>query len=179
VSFAVTATAMAFVRQAHLVPLGRSALSFVGPARFIHTSPAAAAKRWKNKSELPFSNELSNPVSVVYGGFEKAENGYIYDLKPFKVSVKKYHVYDWCGCGMAHSQPLCDMTCQNRYKKKMIKGGPVKYIAPEDKDVWFCNCKQTHNRPFCDGSHRTNEKVLDAKPDGKVPLWEPRQATKK
>ena len=35
-----------------------------------------------------------------------------------------------------------------------LKGGPVRYIAPETKDVWFCNCKQTENRPFCDGSHR-------------------------
>ena len=30
--------------------------------------------------------------------------------------------------------------------KRMIKGGPVKYIAPEDREVWFCNCKQTKHR---------------------------------
>ena len=34
-------------------------------------------------------------------------------------------------------------SCENLWLKKVIKGGPVRYIAPETKDVWFCNCKQT------------------------------------
>ena len=38
--------------------------------------------------------------------------------------------------------------------KRMIKGGPVKYIAPEDREVWFCNCKQTKHR---DGFNRDSD----------------------
>merc|ERR1711862_845710 len=63
--------------------------------------------------------------------------------------------YNWCGCGMARTeQPLCDFACQNLYLKRILKGGPVKYVAPETKDVWFCNCKQTKSKPFCDGSRK-------------------------
>ena len=31
---------------------------------------------------------------------------------------------------------------------------PTKYIAKENKTVYFCNCKQTKNRPFCDNTHK-------------------------
>ncbi len=42
------------------------------------------------------------------------EKGFIYDRKPFRVSVEKYRVYDWCACGMGHMQPFCDGTCKNK-----------------------------------------------------------------
>jgi CDGSH-type Zn-finger protein len=58
--------------------------------------------------------------------------------------------------------------------KRVIKAGPVKYIAPEDRDVWFCNCKQTKNRPFCDGSHRSEE-IQEARIPAKFEMWEPRE----
>lgn len=86
--------------------------------------------------------------------------------------MKKYHLYEWCGCGLSHQQPFCDKTHLNRYIAKYVRGGPVKYIAPEDKDIWFCNCKQTNNRPFCDGTHRSEE-VQESTPDGKFNIWEP------
>ena len=129
---------------------------------------------------MPFQSELRNPVSVIYGDNPEVKhvgdvtaNGYIYDKKPFKVSVRKYHVYDWCGCGLSKQQPFCDGTHNSKYIKKWVTGGPVRYIAPEDNDIWFCNCKQTKNRPFCDGSHRSDE-VKQSRPDGKFDIWEPR-----
>ena len=98
--------------------------------------------------------------------------GYLFDKKPFKVNVKKYHLYTWCGCGRGHSQPFCDATCKNKYMRKNIIGGPITYIAPEDKEVWFCMCKRTEHRPFCDGSHRDPE-IQNTRIDGKVELFEP------
>ena len=124
------------------------------------TSLAQFPKRWREKSEPPFKSEFQNPVAEVYGGAEswpEDQYGLIYDKKPFKVNVKKYHLYKWCGCGRSHSQPFCDTTCQNKYWKRNIVGGPVTYIAPEDKEVWFCQCKRTKHRPFCDGAHRSEE----------------------
>ena len=61
------------------------------------------------------------------------------------------------------------------YYKRFYKGGPVKYIAPEDKDIWFCNCKQTKNRPFCDGTHRSPE-IQELKVDGMFDIWEPKKS---
>ena len=87
-------------------------------------------------TEPPFQQHLKNPVEVVYGGAEKwpkDEFGKLYDKKPFKVSVTKYHLYKWCGCGLSHSQPFCDETCSSPYSKKILVGGPVTYIAPEDQ----------------------------------------------
>ena len=98
--------------------------------------------------------------------------GTLYDKKPSKVSVKKYHLYKWCGCGRSHSQPFCDTTCKNIYWKKNIIGGPITYIAPEDKDIWFCLCKRTQHRPFCDGSHR-DEEIQAMKVEGKIEMFEP------
>ena len=43
---------------------------------------------------------------------------------------------------------LLDYEPLFRQMKRMVKGGPVKYIAPEDREVWFCNCKQTKHRYF-------------------------------
>ena len=109
----------------------------------IHTSVVnKMARRW-NK-EIAFQSELRNPVEVVYGGDKKAPDdvGVVFDKKPFKVAVKKYHLYTWCGCGRSHSQPFCDGTHANPQLKRIIRGGPVKYIAPQDKEIWFCMCKQ-------------------------------------
>ena len=113
--------------------------------RNFHSSNISSVpKRWSGKSQPPFQNELKNPVEVVYGGAEKWPKdvfGKLYDKKPFKVSVKKYHLYKWCGCGWSHSQPFCDETCTDVYYKSVIEGGSITYIAPADRDVWFCNCK--------------------------------------
>ena len=57
--------------------------------------------------------------------------------------------------------------------KAAVKGGPVKYVAPEDKDIWFCNCKQTKNRPFCDGTHREQWIQDEAIPGKFEEIWEP------
>ena len=161
---------------------------------FQTTTSVTFPKRWKEKSEVPFQSELTNPVAEVYGPTESwPENevrktlftfslvltsffpfqfGYLFDKKPFKVNVKKYHLYTWCGCGRGHSQPFCDATCKNKYMRKNIVGGPITYIAPEDREVWFCMCKRTQHRPFCDGSHRDPE-IQNTKIDGKLELWEP------
>ena len=138
---------------------------------------ALNARRWQK--ELAFQSELKNPAAKVYGSevSDPDSKGFVFDKKPFKVSVKKYHLYEWCGCGRSHSQPFCDHTCQNNQLSKVIFSGPVKYIAPEDRDVWFCMCKQTNNRPFCDGSHR-NPEIQEMRIDGKFNLWEPKSDEK-
>ena len=58
------------------------------------------------------------------------------------------------------------------FYRELIKGGPVKYVAPEDRDVWFCMCKHTSHRPFCDGSHRHPD-IQELKLEGKFNLWDP------
>ena len=115
---------------------------------FIHTTNSnEMARRWQK--EIAFQSELKNPVEVVFGSEKKAPDdvGAPADKKPFKVSVKKYHLYKWCGCGKSHNQPFCDGTHSNFYMKNKVKGGPVTYIAPEDRDIWFCNCKQVSSYP--------------------------------
>ena len=93
--------------------------------------------------------------------------------------VVKYGRYTWCGCGLARTeQPLCDKTCMNLNMAKLVKTGPVEYVAPKDGEVWFCNCKQTNNRPFCDGSHRSEE-VQNHRFDHRPQFWEPRVSRKK
>ena len=124
----------------------------------IHISAAnQMARRWKK--EISFQSELTNPVEIVYGSEKKAPDdvGEVYDKKPFKINVKKYHLYTWCGCGRSHSQPFCDGTHGHIAMKKIIKGGPVKYIAPEDREIWFCMCKQVRYHIYiCTNYRRLN-----------------------
>merc|ERR1711971_246360 len=138
---------------------------------------ALCAKRWKEKSVPAYTSRFSNPVREVAG--MKAplpdKTDQMYDLKPHKLKVEKHGRYLWCGCGLARTaQPLCDGTCQNLNMRKLVKTGPVEYVAPETKEVWFCNCKQTNNRPFCDGSHRS-EDVQNHRFDNRPQFWEPRK----
>jgi len=147
-------------------------------ARLFSCSTLLAAKRWREKSVPTYKSKLRNPVAEVAPRQvrEEAENGLPYDRKPFKVRVQKFHEYTWCGCGWARTaQPFCDGACQCQMYKKIMKGGPVKYIAPETQDVWFCNCKQTTNRPFCDGTHRSDEiQAMKFGSGVSVQLWEPK-----
>jgi len=141
--------------------------------RAVSTSPWLLAKRWKNKTKRDYEHEFDNPVAEVAGMDVYPEKGYIVDKKPFKMKVEKYVEYVWCGCGYGRTrQPLCDQSCECRFLGKVIRGGPVRYIAPETKEVWFCNCKQTGSRPFCDGTHRSAE-VQEARLDYTRELWEP------
>ena len=128
-------------------------------SHYLHSSPALAAKRWKEKTRAEFTSEFGNPVRAVSGPGVMAapppDTGHVYDNKPQAVTVREGCSYTWCGCGMARTaQPFCDLTCQNLYMKKIIKGGPVAYIATETKEVWFCNCKQTRHRPCNPGAHQ-------------------------
>ena len=156
------------------------------PRLQLHTSPAAEAKRWQEKSKPEYAAEFRNPVRdhrvVSMKGMKLnapiPENGHIYDLKPKAVTVKAGCSYTWCGCGLARTeQPFCDLTCQNLYLEKVIKGGPVPYIATETKEVWFCNCKQSGHKPFCDGTHRSEE-VQTHRFDSNRELFEPRAKRK-
>lgn len=145
-------------------------------SRLFSISSAQLAKRWREKNTASFQSELRNPVAEVEPPQVgvAAENGTPYDNKPFKLRVEKYHEYVWCGCGWARtSQPLCDGACECWMNRKIVKGGPVRYIAPKTQDIWLCNCKQTKNRPFCDGSHRSAE-VQEHRFDAAKQLWEPR-----
>jgi len=141
----------------------------------LHTTSMLPAKRWKDKSSISFTSEFYNPVREVAGmDAPPPEKGHIYDIKPHRVSVRAGCSYLWCGCGMARTQqPYCDLTCKSLMVRKVVKGGPVRYIAPETKELWLCNCKQTNNAPFCDGTHRSDE-VQTARLDGIRQLWEPR-----
>jgi len=120
-----------------------------------------------------YEKEFHNPVRQVAGLKANPEKGYLVDKKPVKIRVEKYNDYYWCGCGYGKTcQPFCDHSCEQPWLKKVIKGGPVRYIAPETKDIWFCMCKQSENRPFCDGTHRSEE-VQSSRIDINSQLWEP------
>jgi len=141
----------------------------------LHTTTFLPARRWKDKSTPSYTAEFTNPVREVAGmQAPPPEKGRIYDNKPHKMTVRAGCSYTWCGCGMGRTeQPLCDLACTALCFRKVIKGGPVRYIATETKEVWFCNCKQTNNKPFCDGTHRCDE-VQENRFDGNKQLWEPR-----
>jgi len=141
----------------------------------LHTTAMLPAKRWKDKSTASFTSEFSNPVREVAGmEAPPPEKGFIYDTKPHRVTVQAGCSYTWCGCGLARTQqPYCDLACKNLMSRKIVKGGPVRYIAPETKDLWLCNCKQTNNAPFCDGTHRSDE-IQESRLDSHRQLWEPR-----
>jgi len=145
------------------------------PLRCVHSSAVRTAKRWKDKTIQKYTKDFINPVKEVAGmKAPNPEKGIPYDNKPFKVRVEQHCKYLWCGCGLARTQqPFCDLSCQNLFMEKLVKTGPVEYIAPETKDIWLCNCKQTENRPFCDGSHRTDD-IQEHRFDGPRQLWEPR-----
>jgi len=141
-----------------------------------HTSAVAFARRWQDKTTPNYTKEFYNPVREVVGTeVPPVEKGHIYDNKPHRVTVNAGCSYTWCGCGLARTeQPYCDLTCQNLWLAKIMKGGPIRYIAPETKDLWLCNCKQTDHPPFCDGTHRSEE-VQSSRFDGNKQLWEPRR----
>ena len=64
-------------------------------------------------------------------------------IKP--ASIRELFLFELLGF---HLSNLLRFELLFRQIRKMIKGGPVKYIAPEDREVWFCNCKQTKHRYF-------------------------------
>jgi len=67
----------------------------------------------RRRTDMPPSALLKNPVVAVFDE-PSPQKGFVYDKKPFKLKVEKHRVYDWCGCGLSHSQPLCDGTHLNR-----------------------------------------------------------------
>ena len=67
---------------------------------------------------------------------------------PYKIFVEKGKTYSWCTCGVSIKQPFCDGSHRKDGKFKSLK-----YLAIEDKYVFFCGCRQTNSPPFCDGSH--------------------------
>ncbi|XP_037823171.1 CDGSH iron-sulfur domain-containing protein 3, mitochondrial [Lucilia sericata] len=82
----------------------------------------------------------------------QAENGAIFDKKPFKIHLDQNKVYSWCLCGKSKSQPICDGTHKNEFLK--IKLRPIRFKVEKTGDYWLCNCKHTKHRPFCDGTHK-------------------------
>jgi CDGSH-type Zn-finger protein len=57
--------------------------------------------------------------------------------EPFPVKVEEGKSYFWCSCGQSTKQPLCDGS------HKGTSFLPLKYVATENKDIYFCGCKQT------------------------------------
>ncbi|XP_017476466.1 PREDICTED: CDGSH iron-sulfur domain-containing protein 3, mitochondrial isoform X2 [Rhagoletis zephyria] len=82
----------------------------------------------------------------------QAENGAIFDKKPFKIHLEANKIYSWCLCGKSKCQPICDGMHKNEFLK--IKLRPVRFQVEKTGDYWLCNCKQTKHRPFCDGTHK-------------------------
>ncbi|XP_050424975.1 CDGSH iron-sulfur domain-containing protein 3, mitochondrial [Adelges cooleyi] len=93
-----------------------------------------------------------NLLENIHNASRQTEMGVIYDKRPFKMILDKNKTYNWCSCGMSHTQPLCDGTHKNQKLRITMK--PVKVQVAETKEYWLCNCKQTTHRPFCDGTHR-------------------------
>ncbi|CAK9296289.1 unnamed protein product [Gordionus sp. m RMFG-2023] len=89
-------------------------------------------------------------VDVVTEIIPDAPKGHVYDTKPIKFTLQKGKVYNWCVCGLSHSQPFCDLS-HSRFKTKFL---PLRFVANENKDVWLCNCKQTSRAPYCDSTHK-------------------------
>uniref|UniRef100_A0A1B0GN31 Iron-binding zinc finger CDGSH type domain-containing protein n=1 Tax=Phlebotomus papatasi TaxID=29031 RepID=A0A1B0GN31_PHLPP len=58
----------------------------------------------------------------------QAENGLIYDKKPFKVEVDKDKLYSWCLCGGFRGQPFCDGTYKNVYLKIKLRPAITTFI---------------------------------------------------
>lgn len=99
-------------------------------------------------------NEVpKNAVEDFVNGQHQAENGVVYDKKPFKLHLEAGKSYSWCLCGKSKSQPLCDGFHKNVHYK--IKQRPVKFQVEKTGDYYLCNCKQSKNRPFCDGTHKS------------------------
>ncbi|XP_060533325.1 CDGSH iron-sulfur domain-containing protein 3, mitochondrial [Cylas formicarius] len=96
-------------------------------------------------------NVLENVISAHH----QANNGVVYDKKPFRMTLEAGKRYSWCLCGRSKKQPLCDGTHKNEQLRITLK--PVKFAVEETKEYWLCNCKQTAHRPFCDGTHKVSE----------------------
>ncbi|XP_013118877.1 CDGSH iron-sulfur domain-containing protein 3, mitochondrial [Stomoxys calcitrans] len=82
----------------------------------------------------------------------QAENGVVFDKKPFKIHLDQDKVYSWCLCGKSKLQPICDGTHKDEFLK--IKLRPIRFKVEKTGDYWLCNCKHTKHRPFCDGTHK-------------------------
>ena len=80
---------------------------------------------------------------------------------PHKVKVEKDKTYFWCACVLSQKQPFCDGSHRyNRYRSHayeyMNKEGKfksLKYLAFENKEIFFYGSKTINNQPLCDGSY--------------------------
>lgn len=59
--------------------------------------------RYFCSSQVP-KNVIENLITAD----QQAENGVIYDKKPFKVNLVEKKNFSWCLCGRSKSQPFCD-----------------------------------------------------------------------
>ncbi|KAJ8917395.1 hypothetical protein NQ315_002419 [Exocentrus adspersus] len=94
-----------------------------------------------------------NTLEKFITGHKQKDNGFVYDKKPFKITLEAGKRYGWCLCGRSKTQPFCDGT--HRHPQLNITLRPVIFAVEETKDYWLCNCKHTNNRPFCDGTHKS------------------------
>ena len=71
------------------------------------------------------------------------ENPATSQKNPYKIIVKKDKIYFWCASGLSQKQPFCDGAHKEERKFKSIK-----YLAEENKEVFFCGCKMTKHPPL-------------------------------
>ncbi|CAJ1371554.1 unnamed protein product [Effrenium voratum] len=68
-------------------------------------------------------------------------------LGPYIETVEKDHVYYWCSCGEATTQPWCDnVGCKD------TKFKPIVFIPSESGRQYFCGSKHSPSRPLFNGT---------------------------
>jgi CDGSH-type Zn-finger protein len=68
---------------------------------------------------------------------------------PYKTTVEKDKIYSICSCGYSKKQPFCDGS----HQEEAPSYRSIKYLATENKEVYFCGCKYSKNMPLCNGAH--------------------------
>lgn len=82
----------------------------------------------KNISSIRFYCENKvpkNKIEHLVSGHQQAENGSVYDKKPFKMNLEEGKNYFWCLCGKSKTQPICDGFHKNTHYKINLR--PVKF----------------------------------------------------
>lgn len=80
-----------------------------------------SSKKNTNKVEVAEVEIPKNPLEHLQTAHLQAENGVIFDKKPFKLTLEAGKTYSWCLCGKSKNQPICDGTHKNIFFKIALR----------------------------------------------------------